>query len=120
MTEEPDLRAVHEGEARYRSLYNDTPVMLHSIDGDGRLVAVNDHWLKVMGYTRDEVLGRPVTDFHTKESRRRAVEGIAKLLAGEPRRDIEYRLVKRNGELIDVLLSATVERDEGGRIHHSL
>jgi formate hydrogenlyase transcriptional activator len=113
-------RALRESEARYRSLYNDTPVMLHSIDDDGRLVAVNDHWLRVMGYTRDEVLGRPVTDFHTKESRRRAVEGIAKLLAGELRRDIEYRLVKRNGELIDVLLSATLGRDEGGRIRHSL
>jgi formate hydrogenlyase transcriptional activator len=113
-------RALRESEARYRSLYNDTPVMLHSIDNDGRLVAVNDHWLRVMGYTRDEVLGRHVTDFHTRASRGRAVEGIAKLLAGEPRRDIEYRLVKRNGELIDVLLSATVERDDGGRIRYSL
>ena len=44
MIEEPGLRALHESEARYRSLYNDTPVMLHSIDHDGRLVAVNDHW----------------------------------------------------------------------------
>ena len=115
-----DLRALHESEARYRSLYNDTPVMLHSIDDDRRLVAVNDHWLKVMGYTREEVLGRPVTDFHTAESRQSAIEGIAKLWAGEPRRDIEYRLIKRNGELIDVLLSATVERDAAGRIVHSL
>jgi len=117
---EDDLRALHESEARYRSLYNDTPVMLHSIDDDRRLVAVNDHWLRVMGYTRDEVLGRPVTDFHTEESRQHAIEGIAKLWAGEPRRDIEYRLIKRNGELIDVLLSATVERDAAGRIVHSL
>ena len=113
-------RALRESEACYRSLYNDTPVMLHSIDDDGRLVAVNDHWLSVMGYTRDEVLGRPVIDFHTAESRQRAVEGIAKLRAGEPRRHIQYRLVKRNGEIIDVLLSATVDRDAGGRIRHSL
>jgi PAS domain S-box-containing protein len=115
-----ELRALHESEARYRSLYNDTPVMLHSIDNEGRLVAVNEHWLKVMGYTREEVLGRPVTDFHTAESRRRAIEGMAKLRAGEPRRDIGYRLVKRNGELIDVLLSATVHREDDGRIRHSL
>ena len=121
MIEEHEVaQALRNSERRYRTLYNDTPVMLHSIDNDGRLVAVNDHWLRVMGYTRDEVLGRPVTDFHTVESRRRAIEGIAKLRAGEPRRDIEYRLVKRDGELIDVLLSATVERDEAGRIHHSL
>ena len=112
--------ALRESESRYRSLYNDTPVMLHSIDDDGRLVAVNDHWLSVMGYTRDQVLGRPVTDFHTPESRRSAVEGIAKLRAGERRRHIEYRLVKRNGEIIEVLLSATVDRDDGGRLRHSL
>ncbi|HZE76547.1 MAG TPA: PAS domain S-box protein, partial [Gemmatimonadales bacterium] len=106
MIEEHEVaQALRNSERRYRTLYNDTPVMLHSIDNDGRLVAVNDHWLRVMGYTRDEVLGRPVTDFHTVESRRRAIEGIAKLRAGEPRRDIEYRLVKRDGELIDVLLS---------------
>jgi PAS domain S-box-containing protein len=121
MIEEHELaQALRNSEGRYRTLYNDTPVMLHSIDNDGRLVAVNDLWLRVMDYTRDEVLGRPVTDFHTVESRRRAIEGIAKLRAGEPRRDIEYRLTKRDGELIDVLLSATVERDEAGRIHHSL
>jgi PAS domain S-box-containing protein len=112
-------RALRESEVRYCSLYNDTPVMLYSIDNDGRLLAVNDHWLRVMGYTRDEVLGRPVTDFHTGASRRRAVECLAKLLAGEPRVDIEYRLVKRNGELIDVLLSASVERDDGGQIRYS-
>jgi len=31
-------QALRESEARYRSLYNDTPVMLHSIDHDARLV----------------------------------------------------------------------------------
>lgn len=113
-------QAMRESESRYSALYNDTPVMLHSIDDSARLVAVNDHWLRVMGYTRDEVLGRPITDFHTAESRQRAMEGIAKLWVGEPRRDVEYRLIKRNGELLDVLLSATVHRGGDGKIRHSL
>jgi formate hydrogenlyase transcriptional activator len=107
-------------EARYRALYNDTPVMLHSVDPEGRLVAVNDHWLKVMEYTREEVLGRFIADFHTEESGRRVIEGFARLKAGELRRDIEYQLVKRGGEVIDVLLSATVERDDEGRMVRSL
>ena len=113
-------QALRESEARYRSLYNDTPVMLHSIDDEARLVAVNDHWLRVMGYERAEVLGRPVTDFHTEDSRIRAVEGIVRLRNGDLRRDVEYRMIKRDGEVIDVLLSATAERDAAGKIHHSL
>jgi len=45
MIEEHELaQALRNSEGRYRTLYNDTPVMLHSIDNDGRLVAVNDHW----------------------------------------------------------------------------
>ncbi|MBU1259000.1 MAG: PAS domain-containing protein, partial [Alphaproteobacteria bacterium] len=38
-------------------LYNNTPAMLHSVDPDGRLVSVSEHWLDVMGYERNEVLG---------------------------------------------------------------
>jgi hypothetical protein len=39
--EEHDLRSLHESERRYRSLYNDTLVMLHSIDNNGRPVRLN-------------------------------------------------------------------------------
>ena len=44
--------ALRESEEGYRPLYQNTPVMMHSIDLDGRLVSVNDHWLTVLGYER--------------------------------------------------------------------
>ena len=76
--------ALRASEARYRSLFDDTPVMLHSADPDGRLIDVNRHWLEVMGYGRDEVLGAEVTGFLTDESRRRA--GGAERAGLPPRR----------------------------------
>jgi PAS domain S-box-containing protein len=120
MPEETDLRSLHESDARYRSLYDRAPVMLHLVDHDVRLVAVNDHWLEVMGYTREEVLGRAVTDFLTEDSRRAAIERLANLRVGEPPRDLESRLVKRNGEVIDVLFSCSVEWDGEGRMRYAL
>ena len=48
---------------KYRTLYRSTPAMLHTVDADGHLVTVTDHWLQKLGYTRDEVIGRPITDF---------------------------------------------------------
>ncbi|HEU5260232.1 MAG TPA: sigma 54-interacting transcriptional regulator [Gemmatimonadales bacterium] len=113
-------RALRESEARSRSLYNDTPVMLHSIGDDGRLVAVNDHWLKVMGYERGEVLGRPVTEFLAKESCPGVLAAIARLRETGRITDHECQLVRRSGELIDVLVSARVQLTEDGRIDHSL
>jgi formate hydrogenlyase transcriptional activator len=113
-------RALRESEARYRSLYNDTPVMLHSIGDDGRLVAVNDHWLKVMGYERGEVLGRLVIEFLAEESRPGVLAAIARLRETGHIIDHECRLVRRSGEMIDVLVSARAEFTEDGRIDHSL
>jgi formate hydrogenlyase transcriptional activator len=117
---ELEARALRESEARYRSLYNDTPVMLHSIGDDGRLVAVNDHWLEVMGYERSEVLGRPVTDFLAEDSRPGVLAAIGRLRETGRISEHEARLVRRSGELVDVLVSARAEFTEGGRIDHSL
>ncbi len=114
---EEELR---HSEERYRALYNNTPVMMHSIDHDGLLLSVNDHWLRVMGYERDEVIGRPAVEFLTEESRRYGLEvAIPRLREHGSARDIEYRMVKKGGEVIDVVLSATAEFDEQGRIIHS-
>ncbi len=112
--------ALKQSEAKYRRLYNETPVMLHSVDRDGILIDINDYWIKTMGYARSEVIGRKVTDFYTDASRKYAQDivqpaffrtGIANA--------ISYQFVKKNGEVLDVLLSATAERDDAGNVVRS-
>lgn len=113
--------ARRRSEEKYRSLYNSTPVMMHSIDQDGRLLSVSDFWLDTLGYQRAEVIGRRSVEFLTPESRRYAEEVILPeyFKTGECR-DVPYQWVKKNGELIDVLLSAIAERDAQGNIVRSL
>jgi PAS domain S-box-containing protein len=113
--------ALRESEGRYRSLYHHTPAMLHSIDPKGRLVSVSDHWVEVMGYSRDEVIGRPLTEFFTPESRQYAETTIfPQFFKNGFCQDIPYQFVKKNGEKIDVLLSAIADRDAQGNIVRSL
>ena len=53
-----NLRLIHALEERSSDLeqmYNHTPVMMHSLDAEGKLMAVNDHWLRILGYERAEV-----------------------------------------------------------------
>ena len=114
-------RALRESEGRYRSLYHHTPAMLHSIDPEGRLVSVSDHWVEVMEYSRDEVIGRPLTDFFTPESRQYAETTIfPQFFQNGFCQDIPYQFVKKNGEKIAVLLSAIADRDANGNIIRSL
>jgi PAS domain S-box-containing protein len=113
--------ALRESESRFRSLYHHTPAMLHSIDPDGRVVSVSDYWVEVMGYSRDEVIGHKLTDFFTAESRRYAeTKVIPQFFKTGFCQDIAYQFVKKNGERIDVLLSAIADRDLAGNIGRSL
>jgi len=80
-------------------------------------MAVSDRWLEYLGYTADEVLGRRSTDFLTPESRKRAIEVNIPLLRKEGRRfETPYEFVKKNGEIIEVLLSSAAVRDASGEI----
>jgi PAS domain S-box-containing protein len=114
-------QALKESEARYRALYNRTPVMLHSTDSQLRIVSVSDHWLEFSGYSREEILGKKPIDFLTQESRHRAVEiHIPQFLQAGFSKDIPYQFVKKNGEIADILLSAIAERNSSGKLIRSL
>ena len=113
--------ALRESEKRYRSIYHNTPAMLHSVDAKGRLISVSENWLEVMGYERQEVIGEKLTRFFTENSRNLAETTVfpAFFKTGTCK-DIPYRFVKKNGEIIDVMLSAIGDRDNKGNITRSL
>jgi len=114
-------KALRESQERYRSLYHKTPAMLHSINTNGCLVSVSDYWIEVLGYEREEVLGRKLTDFFTESSRRYAKETVfPQFFKTGFCKDIPYRFVKKNGDTIDILLSAISDRDARGGTARSL
>jgi diguanylate cyclase (GGDEF)-like protein/PAS domain S-box-containing protein len=91
------------------------PAMFHSIDRDGRLVAVSDVWLAKLGYSRAEVLGRCSADFLTPESRDYAVSTVLPDFFHSGRcENVPYKMVCRDGRIIDVLLSGVLDRDPSG------
>ncbi len=108
-------------EERYRALYGRTPVMMHSIDADGRLLVVSDTWLESLGYTREEVIGRRSSEFLTPESQLHAKQVVLPAFFRTGLcKDVPYQFIKKSGGLIDVLLSAVAERDTDGKVIRSL
>jgi diguanylate cyclase len=107
--------ALAASEERYRQLYAATPAMLHAIDPQGRLTSVSQRWLQTLGYTRDEVLGRLSVDFLTDASRAHAKSVLPRLFAEGRYDDLSLQMVCKDGQIIDVLLSAVLERDDAGQ-----
>ncbi len=113
--------ALRISDKRYRSLYNDTPAMLHSIDQSGRIISVSNHWLASMGYRHEEVIGKKITQFYTEESRKYAEESaIPDFFKKGILKDIPYQFIKKDGTIIDILLSAIGIRDEKNNLIRSL
>jgi len=117
MEDKKTLEALRKSELRHRSLYTKTPAMLHSINFSGQLLDVSDHWLEVLGYQRNEVIGKKSIDFLVEESRHQAeTVDLPRFWRAGKAREVPYQFFKKNGEIVDVLLSAIAERDEKGKL----
>jgi len=112
---------LRKNEERFRDLYEKTPAMLHSIDESGRIASISNAWLAAMGYERDEVIGRPSTDFLTAGSKRYADEvAMPAYCANGSCRDVDYQFVTKDGAIRDIELSAISECDDDGNFVRSL
>ena len=60
--------ALRESESRFRELYEKAPLAYQSLDVEGNILEVNDAWLNLLGFRREEVIGRFIGDFMTDVS----------------------------------------------------
>ena len=112
-------KALHDTREQSRAdveaLYIETPVPLHALDREGRIAIVSDRWLELLGYERDDVIGRPLTDVLTPASQTLFRDkNWPALLANGHVSDLEYQFVRKGGAVADMLVSARTSFDRNG------
>ncbi len=113
--------ALHASKQNVKRLYEQTPALLYSVDANGKLLSVTRHWLEVMGYRKSDVLGRRSIEFMTDQSRQQIAEkALPRFREFGQVSDFPCQMVKKNGDIFDVLLSATSEHDTSGNVIRSL
>ncbi len=106
---------------KYRTLYRSTPAMLYTVDRDGHVITVTDHWLQKLGYTRDEVVGRPVSDFFSAAERKRmGGTSLREMIAAGDINNVERQMVRKDGRVLDLVVSAIAHRDDDGHVDQLL
>ncbi|MEJ2634324.1 MAG: PAS domain S-box protein [Calditrichia bacterium] len=112
--------ALEKSEHRYTSLYNKTPSLLFSIDGNEKIMDVNDFLVNSLGYARDELLGKSPLILFSESSKEYAAKYVLpKFRENGYISNAALQVVRKNGELMDVLVSAYVELDEQGDLIRS-
>lgn len=88
---------------------------MHWVNAQGIIVWANRAELEMLGYGRDEYLGRHVGEFHADPP---VIDSIlARLLRGEELRNVPVRLRRKDGSLRQVLVSSNVYWQDGKFIH---
>jgi PAS domain S-box-containing protein len=96
-------------------LYNNAACGYHSVDRDGTFIRINDTELRMLGYGRSEVIGKKKNfDFVYSEDLPAFREAFATFLERGWYKDLEYRIVRKDGSLLPVSLSATAICDSKG------
>jgi len=108
---EKDLRRT---KAELDDFVENAPIPLHSVGADGRIAWANRAELELLGYTREEYVGRHVVEVHV--DRAVAEDILARLARREALRDYEARLRAKDGSIRHVAISSNAEAG-GGRIH---
>jgi len=107
-------RALDAQRAEAEDLFNHAPVGYHSLDSEGKFLRVNDTELAWLGYAREEMIGRPITDFFTEAGRMAFAARFPRFKESGSMYGMEFDMVRRDGSLLPVVIDATLIRDEGG------
>jgi len=112
-------RSEHElqrSEQDLRDFFDNATVGLHWVGPEGVILRVNQAELDLLGYARDEFVGKNIAEFHVDEA---TIESfLARLRSGEALHDEPARLRCKDGSFRDVLISSS-GLFEGGRFVHT-
>ena len=109
-------QALRRSEARYRDLFENASDLIVTGDLDGRLTAVNETCLRVLGYSREEMAGAKINlnDFIARDKRAQAVAARDQKLADADATTVyESELVARDGRRIQVEIASRLILEDG-------
>jgi PAS domain S-box-containing protein len=108
---------IRESQARYKQLWDDAPVAYHTLDARGIILHVNQTEADVLGYTKEEMVGKPIFDFVLPEQRKDAKQRFRLKLAAEPiPKDVDRIYVRNDGSKMYVSVNDVLEYDSDGKV----
>jgi two-component system cell cycle sensor histidine kinase/response regulator CckA len=101
------------------TLYSKLPVSYQSLNETGNIIRVNDAWLEHLGYDQNEIIGQHFSQFLSLESKELFQNQFSFFKKAGEVSDVEFDLIKKNGEKSSVLFSGQVGKDKSGNFQQT-
>jgi len=106
---------LRESEEELSDFFENATIGLHSVGPDGKILRANRAELEMLGYSREEYLGRSITEFHADEHV--ICDILQRLNAGEKLVEYPARLKCKDGSIKHVLIDTSVMWVDGQFSH---
>jgi PAS domain S-box-containing protein len=107
--------AVRRSERNLSDFFDNANVGLHWVGHDGVILRANQAELDMLGYAKEEYVGRRIEEFHVSQTA--ICDILDKLGRGEALHDYPAQLRCKDGGTRDVLISSTALWEDGRFIH---
>ena len=106
---------LRDSEERFRLTIDEAPIGMALVSLDGRVIRVNRALCEIVGYSPEELTKLTFRDITHPDDLAADVALAATLARGEiPRYQLGKRYVRKDGSIVDSMLSASILRDRRG------
>ena len=95
---------LRESEERLKALIENAPDAIYVVDLNGKFIDVNRKAEELIGYTREQMIGRRSSDLGllSEEYEQKLIVGLDKNCRGESTGPIEYQFIRKDGSQVSV------------------
>jgi len=116
------LKRLEESENKFRYLYEYAPLAYQSLDKEGNILEVNKEWTRLLGYSKEEVVGKNFADFLTPSSKELYRRDFFKLPRKGRLPSMEREMVRKDGAVITTSVDCSINggNDNGALKTHCI
>ena len=108
------VKALRRSETRYRTLFGESRDAVYMNTREGKILDINQAGVDLLGYPRDELIGMNVRRLYVHPEERSVFQREIERQGSV--RDYELKFRRKDGMLIDCLVTSTVRRAADGTV----
>ncbi|MDM8549055.1 ATP-binding protein [Desulfobacterales bacterium HSG2] len=115
------LELLIKSEEKFRRFFENEPEYCYMVSPEGTIMDINKSALDILGYSKTEIIGKPViTTIYAPSSYQKTEDLLKKWKETGEVRNEELNIITKKGKERTVLLSAVAVKDDKGKILHSV